>query len=286
MICPKCGTTQANGREDCSRCGIVFGRWNPTASRPRTLSSTPIPDEPPQRTPVSLIAVGLLVLILAGLVWTKHRHDVRSAAPTTDEMLNNINNAQIAKAKERRTRAVADAQKQESAMTPVTHPNDPRLPSDLDEQMIRGMIETCGLFNERVTAALPKSYSSSLYEWTMQRYPALPMAITDHLVDLERGPTTKVTLTAPAILVAPETEDEYHLDMGRRRIDTVMLKQVYDTSLQVTFSWTTERPEGADLAPEGRDRSGGADLVKSGNRWVVGSVWRTQRGITIRLGCK
>lgn len=246
----------------------------------------PIPDEAPQRTPVSLIAVGVLMLILAGLVWTKHRHDAKRAEPTADDMLNNINNAQIAKAKERRTRAIAEAQKQESAMTPVAHPNDPRLPSDLDEQMIRGMIETCGFFNERVTAALPKSYSSSLYEWTMQRYPALPMAITDHLVDLERGPTTKVTLTAPAILVTPETEDEYHLDVGRRRIDTMMIKQVYDTSVQVTFSWTTERPEGADLAPEGRDRSGGADLVKSGSRWVAGSVWRTQRGITIRLGCK
>lgn len=268
MICPKCGTSQPDGRQECSKCGVVFARMQLKAQRPRTPPSTPVPSErEPQRMPVPILAVAALLIILAGLIWTKHHRDAKARQPTSDDILNQINNEQIAKARERQARAIADAEKQRGPAEPQP-----------DEQRMRSMIEQCPWFNEHVLATLPKSFSAAVYQWTMEKDPTLAIAVKEHIVELERGPTILVRLTTPALL-ASESDDLYHLDLGRRHLGNVTVVQdVPDQYVRVDITWTFEHPGGAALAPEGRERIGGADFQHRQGRWNLQSVWRTKGG--------
>lgn len=274
MVCPKCGTVQADGRQECSKCGIFFARW-----RPRTQTTTPLPPEPDvNRVPVSIVAVIAVVLILLGFAWTKHHRDARTAAPTMDNMLDSINNQQLSKARERQARLTAEAERRAQATSPRLDPSQPIIAPGLDAGMARGIIEQCSYFNQRIVVALPKSFSASLWQWNTEHYPALAAAISYHLVEVDRGSTVTVKLTAPAVLIAPETADEYHLDLGRRRVETVTASEVRDTYVNVTITWSFENPEGASLAPERGERAGTAELVRLGNAWSLRRVSRINRG--------
>ena len=103
MLCPKCGATQADDRADCASCGIVFARWKPREQR----LVAPAPATPEkQPIPLPFIVAGAVLLILAGLVWNKHRQAVRASQPSTDEMINALNNAEVARRKEQQKKLV------------------------------------------------------------------------------------------------------------------------------------------------------------------------------------
>jgi len=78
---------QPEGRPDSGSCGIVFARWKPIPDRPRTLSSTPLPEtRSTQAIPGPFIAIAaLLIIVSAGFAHFDPPFNTRSVRRGTPD---------------------------------------------------------------------------------------------------------------------------------------------------------------------------------------------------------
>src|SRR5207244_4707088 len=75
VACPKCGYEEPESATECSRCGIVFGKWSPSpgAARhplPRGEGSDPddVPDGRLGPTELKVLGIGLVAAIIANAI--------------------------------------------------------------------------------------------------------------------------------------------------------------------------------------------------------------------------
>src|SRR4029077_6238946 len=157
-----------------SACGIVFARWQPRETRRPTLSSTPVETPAPSAgIPVPFLIVAAFLVIVGGLIWTKH-HQAARASVNPDEILNEINNKGSNLRRQLREEQVAIHRAQaRAAMT--AEAIKPQLPTDLDESRITDLIQSCTYFSDRVSVDVPKKFQANAYRIILGRYPALPM---------------------------------------------------------------------------------------------------------------
>jgi len=297
MNCPKCGAAQSAGREDCSACGIVFARWQPRAPRKPTLSAPVEPEEKTLKIPVPFIIVAFFFVIVGGLIWTKHSKEAR-AKMNPDDILNDINNKGTALRNDLRKTVDANVRAQNRAAAEAAAKAaaiNSKLPDDLDETRIASLIERCSYFEERVTVDIPKKFQVNIFGFTIHDYPAITRAAVDHLIEFDPpsfnpsaaarylpnpaqpGETVTVKLTSDANKKVDVTEDEkvYHFGLGRRRLEITRAGRMTDSTAFANFKWGFDNDGGANLAPEGTQRTGGADLQRGPGGWSVLRMWQT-----------
>lgn len=305
MECPKCGAAQDAGREECSACGVVFARWQPRQPRRPTLSSTPVETPAPSAgIPVPLLIVAAFIVVVVGLIWTKH-HQAARASVNPDEILNEINNkGSNLRRQLREEQAAIHRAQTRAAMTASAIKQE--LPSDLDESRITDLIQSCSYFSDRVTVDIPKKFQANIYRIILDRYPALPMAVVEHLIEFDppsfNSSAASRYLPNPAypgeminVKIVPyayskvdvsEGDDVYHFGLGRRRIDITRTTPTSESAVTATFTWGFDNNAGANLAPEREDRNGAAELQRTANGWSLVKVWRNMRNGSTGINCQ
>lgn len=292
MECPKCGAAQEAGRDECSACGVVFSRWQPRQVRRTTLSSAPA--EPPAQSggiPMPFILIGIVFVVIFGLMWTKHMREQR-AKFNPDDMLNEINNkgSNLRRQLREEQAAIARAQNR-AAMTAAAV--TPKLPSDIDEERMKSMIEECNYFRDTVVVDIPKTLQPNIYRMNLERYPAIAIAAAEHLIEFDppfnaseaarhvpnpAGPgdmiTVKLTPYAYQKVDVREDGDVYHFGLGRRKVEITRTFVTSESKVSASFSWTLEQSAGANLSPEGEARTGGADFQRTAGGWSMGRAIR------------
>jgi hypothetical protein len=298
MNCPKCGAVQDAAREDCSSCGIIFARWQPR--RERTAPGfTPAPVEPQQTSsgvPPSVVIAVAVVILIFGLVWTSHNRAAREKSKG-DDILNQINVEGLKKREQLQQEAAAArrAEARTAHATLLSGEAHPSYPPDLDETAVRKIIEGCSYFQDRVTVEIPKQFQVNLYGSLLDRYPSLPAAAFEHLIefdppfDIEHasrrlsnpaqpGETIKINL-APFThrkIDVTDTADAYQFVLGRRRVDTITsISKTSDSTVGIGFNWKYEESEGNAL--DRAERSCGADLQRTSSGWAAAHIWRNTR---------
>lgn len=305
MDCPKCGANQDAGREECSACGIVFARWQPRQVRRPTLSSTPVePPAPSSSVPVPLVIVGAVILVIVGLMWTSH-HQAARAKVNPDDILNEINNKGSNLRRQLREEQVA-IQRAQARASMTANAITPKLPSDLDETQIAGLIESCSYFSDRITVDVPKKFQVNTYGFTLHDYPALPMAAVEHLIEFDPPSfnpsnaaryapnpaypgdwvTVKIVPYAYSKVDVSEGDNVYHFGLGRRRISITRATPTSESAVNVGFTWGFDNNAGASLAPEREDRSGAAEIQKTVSGWSVMKIWRNSRTSSTNIPCQ
>jgi hypothetical protein len=302
MECPKCGAAQDAGREECSACGVFFARWQP---RRPTLSSTPVETPAPSGgIPVPLLIVAAFFVVVGGLIWTKH-HQAARASVNPDEILNEINNKGSDLRRQLREEQVAIHRAQtRAAMT--AEAIKPQLPDDLDESRITDLIQSCSYFSDRVTADIPKKFQVNIYRIILDRYPALPMAEVEHLIEFDppgfNSSAASHSLPNPAypgdtvsVKIVPyayskvdvsEGDDVYHFGLGRRRIEITRAQPLSESKVFAAFTWGFDNNAGASLSPEKQDRSGSAEVQRTSGGWTLLRVSRNSRGALETIPCQ
>ena len=293
MECPKCGAAQDAGREECSACGVVFARWNPRQVRRTTLSSTPVeaPASSGGGIPMPFIFIGIVFVVIFGLMWTKHMREQR-AKFNPDDMLNEINNkgSNLRRQLREEQASIARAQNR-AAMTAAAI--KPTLPSDIDEERIKTMIEECGYFRDSVIVDIPKKLSPNVYRLTVDHYPATTMAAVEHLIEFDppfnpgqaarylpdpANPggviTVKLTPYAYQKVDVREDDDVYHFGLGRRKVEITRTFLTTESKVSASFTWTLEQSAGSSLAPEGEARTGTADFQRTSGGWSMVRAFR------------
>jgi hypothetical protein len=305
MECPKCGAQQDAGREECSACGIVFARWQPRQVRRPTLPSTPVePPAPSSSMPMPLVFAGIFIVVVAGLVWTNH-HQAARAKVNPDDILNEINNKgsnlrrQLREEQASIHRAQARAAMTAEAITP-------KLPADLDESQITGLIQSCSYFSDRITVDVPKKFQVNIYGFTVHDYPALPMAAVEHLIEFDPPSfnpsnaaryapnpaypgdtiTVKIVPYAYSKVDVSEGDNVYHFGLGRRRISITRATVTSESAVNVSFTWGFDNNAGASLAPEREDRNGAAEIQKTMGGWSLMRMWRNTRSGSTSIPCQ
>lgn len=301
MECPKCGAAQEAGREECSACGIVFSRWQPRQVRRPTLSSTPA--EPPASSggiPMPFILIGLVFVVILGLMWTKHAREQR-AKFNPDDMLNEINNkgSNLRRQLREEQAAIARAQNR-AAMTAAAI--KPKLPSDIDEERIKSMIEECNYFRDSVIVDVPKKLQPNIYKFVADRYPATTMAAVEHLIEFDPpfnpaqaaryvpNPaypgdmiTVKLTPFAYQKVDVREDDDVYHFGLGRRKVDITRTVVMSESKVVAEFTWTLEQSAGASLSPEGAGPKGVADFERTAGGWQMSRAFRNTHNGSVNI---
>ena len=229
-----------------------------------------------EKVRLAYMAIGVVVVVLFGMIWTRHHRATRKEL-NADDMLNKINNERIERDNARTARVrEAALERQRAAGNPaVWTPKYPDLPSDLDEQTVKTAIETCGFFREPVIVMLPRQFRANLYDFETHQYPALPIAIREGLVQLDPpfdpnndsgDPHRMITVLVPSLSTS-EVGDDYRVDLGYRRVETVHAKTVAANSVGLEVIWTVQASNAADLLPEGEARTGNAYVQRLDNRW-------------------
>ena len=101
-----------------------------------------------------------------------------------DDILNEINVAGLKKRAQMQQEG-ATARRAEARATLVSGEAHPSYPSDLDEAAVRKIIEGCSYFQDRVTVEIPKQFQVNMYSWILDRYPSLPAAALEHLIEFD-----------------------------------------------------------------------------------------------------
>lgn len=305
MECPKCGAIQDAGREECSACGIVFSRWQPRQPRRPTLSSTPVdPPAPSSSFPLPLVFVGIFIVVVLGMVWTNH-HKAARANVNPDDILNEINNkGSNLRRQLREEQAAIHRAQARAAMT--SEAVTPKLPADLDEVQITGLIQSCNYFSDRITVDVPKKFQVNIYGFTLRDYPALPMAAVEHLIEFDPPSfnptdakryapnpaypgdwvTVKIVPYAYSKVDVSEDDNVYHFGLGRRRISITRATPTSESAVSVAFTWGFDNNAGASLAPEREDRNGAAEIQKTASGWSLMRMWRNSRTGSTNIPCQ
>jgi hypothetical protein len=293
MRCPKCAAEQPVTNKECPSCGIIFDRWQPRVPRRTTAASTPLPppavesDAPRFQIPTSYVAIGLVILAIAGFMWTKHVRDTRPKSSGIDATINEINNSGSKLRDDLQNRSNRGGVVRSSAM-----PVSSRMPADLDESKMRDMIESCSFFQNDVGVDIPKRVQAGAY-MNLSSSNAMAAALRDHLIEfdppvdsnLPYGQPVNVVVTqyASAKVLVSDNGASYRFGLGRRHVQITKATPSGST-VNVTFTWTLDQNDAADLAPEGMNPSGGADFQHSANGWTVSRVWQRTGG-SIRYIC-
>lgn len=231
-----------------------------------------------EKTQIAYVAIGVFIVALFGMIWTKHRRATHKDV-NADDMINKINSERVEGERRAQQRYVEESRERARAAgagnPAVWTPKYPDFPSDLDEQTAKSAIETCGFFREPVTVMLPKQFRANLYDLATHQYPALPIAIREGLVQLSPpfdpnndsgDPRRMITVVVPSLSTS-EVGDDYRVDLGYRRVDTVHATTVRPDTVNVAITWSVQASNAADLAPEGQSRNSGATLQKVDNAW-------------------
>ncbi len=289
MNCPKCGVVAAAGAEECAACGVVFSRWRERPLRP-SLSNTPLPSAPPapveqQRIPAPLIIAGVIVFVVVGLLWTAHRRAARASEPgDVTAMLDDINNKGQAERDRRRNEAAKGlrAEEHERAQAAAAAAKAAsQLPPTITEADVRALIERDAFFQENVLMSVPKAFDAPQYPSVAQKYPALPGALHEELIEFEPPFDPKFPHVNPQqiqvhvpstafykVAMINDRADTYEIDVGRRRLDALTVESAGDFKIEAGFSYTYEHAVGKALLPQMK-RSGHASLTRGAEGWRI-----------------
>lgn len=282
MDCPKCGVEQDDGREECLSCGIVFARWY--AAQHRRIAQTSVPVESPAAgVAVSrgVIFIAVFVLIIFGALWTKSRRDARANRDLRKEgmaMLNDINK----KGNKERQRLEAEnerARKMAAAMTERPRQARPR-PIGFEEADAMRLLEQCAAFTERSSIRFPRVYHEGA-EYS-EAYPSLGRALELRIVE-KMNRDGQVTLwPGPGVggLVVLNQGDEYHIDLGMRRVQEITELSGDVDRAEARFRWMWQGRVAAETLLSTSDTYGGvAEFLRQGGVWrVTGATLRQEDG--------
>jgi hypothetical protein len=291
MNCPKCGAAQQASREECASCGVIFSRWQPRTTRPGQVPNPVDVDESSTGIPTWAVVAGVVLFVVFGLWWTKrHNEKVANAnlQAAGDAQLDEINQKGN-QARARLAQEAANAQRLESERASRPRQAAP-LPSDLDENAVRMMIQNCSHFQERVTVKIPKTFDRNQYRFVNHSYPAFLAAESEHLIEFDpplhpapgslpdSGPVSdtinvRIVPFAYSKVEVIDAGETYEFGLGRRVLENFSyLEPQSDSAVIAGFKWKYEQTSGNALGPES-SHDGGADLKRTGSGWEARRIW-------------
>lgn len=297
MECPKCGTSQPDGREQCSRCGIVFERWRAHQERMqlmqrRTLSSPPAPER--SHIPLPILIVGAVFVVILGLLWTKHHYEAAKKAENAD-ILNDINQRALRRPRFRlgeSSPTQTPSPTEQAPPPPIPAPASLSFPPDLPEDRARAIIENCRFFQDSPTFDIPRQFPRESYQEVAQHYPALQTAAREQLIELRPRPGSPPDPTDPddliRVSITPEAYsratvmdsggDMFQLGYGRRHLESLWVADTkYIGRVTLSFTWTYDKPAGAALSGDPQRHTGGMILHQDQGNWSLRYGWIDSR---------
>lgn len=277
MDCPKCGTSQDAGREECVSCGIFFERWRRAQDQAilqrRTAQNTPLPVIEQGGLPKWLVAIIVVLIVVFGSMWTMHRRKVRE---NTDlkavgmARLNQINNDGL-KMRQRMQDEAERRQNQrlkertEYAQLQANRPA--AYPFSLTEAEALSLVQRCPELAERGKVLLPKQYGASNTE-VFREYPALFNAQRSRLLFVEQeGDVVKHRIGITGGIIIKETPYQFEVDLGRRNITRITGMTGTADRVEALLLWSWEYPTAAEVLLDIRQARGSAMYLRQNGVW-------------------
>ena len=291
MECPKCSAVQAEGRDECASCGVVFARFRDAqvraAFRPITQSQRQaVPAVAPSEErsiPVWMIAVAAGIVLLLGMVWTSKRRAERETQDLAAEgtaMLDEINSKGV---QQRRRLQEEASRARPSWEASVAAPRMRSAPVGLDPEQARIILDQCPGFVRMEYVELPKIVPDYGRGYTLEQYPALSAAEENNVVALEKeGGNYRVTLlpSMSGRMQVSETGSNWVISVGRRRVKSVSQLYCNDATASGRFTYDFDDSFAARmLLRPGVNFEGNASFVKKDGSWRASKARPDQKGI-------
>lgn len=289
MQCPKCTQSVPDDAPECGACGIIFSRWHEARERRPSAFKAEFPassEASGTRISTPLLIMLVLGFVFFGVLWTAHRRELKSKEPKVD-ILNEINNRGRAAREQQHEREQAELERARADRRQAElHRRPPGLPAGLSEQSVRNAANGCTAFAESLSVKLPKSFQRHLYDYTLETYPSLFLAVRDGFVSYDppmdihgsgRNQPPNFAASSDFISVnltgrgrsnlrVTELESEYSIDAGRRQVARIGEVSSSRLTSTVRFTWTYSDPGGAGLA-DIRNPHGWMTWTRSGQTW-------------------
>lgn len=163
---------------------------------------------------------------------------------------------------------------------------------DLSESDARSLIEDCSYFGERLWIRFPKTFRANQAKDAADRYPALLAAANTRVVEFDppfnfagyahypsdpSNPGVEIYVYPSAWIRnvnVTEVGDEFHYDLGYRKLEHVHSFVRSSGKVTVEFIWGLDKSPLAHLAPDYQYRRGGAEFrATSSGSWEAASIW-------------
>lgn len=295
MDCPKCGTSQEDGRTECISCGIVFERWLRAQEQAVLARGTgrfnPTPEPVAESgLPKWMVLLFVALILLFGTMYTIRRREARAKVDLAAEgkaRINEINR----KGNEVRQRLQSEMDRAEKMRTEMEREEAPvgnaaqyaPKPFSLSDAQARDLVYQCSQPQERRVILLPKSYTSDTSHFVFQRYPELHAAQRSRLlhVNREKGGSVTHSLGVTGGVRITEVGEFFEVDLGARQV--VAAKDLNGTVDRVSarLLWEWEEPTGAEILLGKRGGTGQATYLLQNNVWrVEGASMVNEEGFT------
>ena len=290
MECPKCGAAQAEEREDCTACGVIFERWRLMQERATLLEKVQVSPAPaPERgIPAWMAIAGLVVIVLLGSMWTMRNRAARAKNAPSDDLLNEINNKVVkarmaVEADQARAAGNAHIAMQNAAATPApAKPKELHWPEGLAEAEARRKIELCPAFTLSHDLATPKVFTRASKSAVMQQFTWLPRAVQKGYVELDETTHRELGLIEAKIVPSAwskvpfvDNGTHFELRLGRPRITKITGVRPTNNGAQVWFDWEFDGGKGGDLLLDPSAWHARAGFVRTNGIWSLRNVWIT-----------
>jgi hypothetical protein len=280
--CPKCGTSQEDGREDCVSCGIIFERWRRAQDQAVLARGTGRFE--PAHAPVAepglpkwLVLVVVSVIVVFGLIWTMRRREARSRRDLAAEgkaTINRINNEAI-KARQRlqseQDRANRMREDMEQEVVPEGNPAQ-AAPRDfsLSDTTAMELINRCSEIAVTEVIKLPRQYHSGDASEMFRQYPELSAAQKSRiLIATKEGPLIVNNLGVTGGVFIREMGEFFEIELGRRHIVRVKGMQGDIDHVTAQFEWEWEQKAAAEILTGSRGGTASAHFLRQNDYWTM-----------------
>jgi hypothetical protein len=295
MICPKCGHSENEEREECGACGVVFARWRAVEERRRTPDGKGTVDKrwfqsgtalairtTAERlydrrasilTPQRITALAVLLIVVIGVGGLVRNRAARATKKATHA-------AVIAGMSKDVGHEALEAQRR--AAKPVKG----RL--DLSTEAALQMIGRCEAFTLDTSINLPGSFYENHYGQMIARYPALVIAEREGLVEFDpalpaehrsdplpphwapRLIRVQMTVSGNFDMRYARGSDLIEVNLGGRRVLRLTDLRGDARRAEADYDWEFMEPVAEKFGP--RRGRGSATFVKAGASWRIKDV--------------
>ncbi|HEX2834015.1 MAG TPA: hypothetical protein VHW00_13470 [Thermoanaerobaculia bacterium] len=281
MDCPKCGAQQAEEREECASCGIVFDRWRRAQDeaelRRRNAQNAPLPViEQGIPVPWWLIAVAVAAICVVGTMWTIRRREERAKIDYKalgKAQINQINKdgmkvrQRLSDEMERAERLRYEEEQRRSSELQYEASTAPRQFS-LTEGEVMTALFPCAELREQRIIRLPKEYNADYRSSTFESYPELLAAQRSRLLitSVENG-IVRHTIGVTGGIIISDVGDHFEVPLGQKRIDGVKDMTGDADRVTATFNWNYDQRVSAEVLLGVRSPTGKADFLRQNGVW-------------------
>ncbi|MFP5247308.1 MAG: zinc ribbon domain-containing protein [Thermoanaerobaculia bacterium] len=285
MECPKCGTSQSDGNQECSVCGVVFERLRLAQERAllqrRTASSVPVPVQQ-SGIPTWLVVTAFVIVIAVGTTWTMKRRAERAAMPVKpNETAEKIKAAMTIVAAARGKTlpsaptgpGVPRPQMAEVASSISMKTGPVTWPEGLTERHVRDTLERCPGLSAESNLPIPKVFPREMKPMVLSKFKWLDGAINAGYITLDELDdylAIRITPTGRARMRLNDMGNMYELAMGRQRISAIRGVEPIRGGARVQYTWHYEGGAGLDHLIGGPEQFTGEALFdQAGGAWTV-----------------